>query len=232
MPAKTVTFILCFAVFLLFAVPAKTEVVVFPGKIEFRGTINLSGNEIALKAGIRRSGNGFVVDMDRLRSVLDSNVMVNSYTIESDSGNLVVDINEKYPLFMFLVVDKDLSVPVLADDNINVIVSGRFFNTDIPIIIVRRQVFEQGRDNSDFGGLLDSLKQLRATNRALCSEIQEIEITEENSLRVFLRSRRTLFIIYNNPGGFRRLDKTAGYLDSINRYPYSIDLRDDTVLVK
>lgn len=211
---------------------AGAETVMFPGKVEFRGIINLSAAGIVKKAGIRRSGKGIAVDMDLLRQVMDASLLISSYTIESENGNLVVNVQEKYPLYMFLVVDKDLSVPVLADENLNIIVSGSFFSIDMPIIIVKRQVFDRGMDSGELESLLGNLKQVKTGNSLFCGEIREIEITEEGSLRVFLKNRRTGFIISNTMNGFRRLEKTAGYLDAVNRYPDSLDLRDDRVLVK
>lgn len=224
--------IICAVALMLCAEPAKTETVVFPGKIEFRGTINVSGHDIVRRAGIKNRGNGFSADMDVLKQVLDSDERISSYTIGSSNGILVVNIQERYPLFMFFVVDKELSVPVLVDDNMNVIVSGRFFETDMPIIIVRRQEFEQGSDSVELENLLGSLRKLRSGKSVICGELQEIELAGENTLRVLLRSRRTRFTLWNSMAGFRRLDRTAALLDQYGRYPDSIDLRDDSVLVK
>ena len=223
---------ICMIVFMLCAVPAKTEMAAFPGKIEFRGAINLSGQEIVRRAGIKSQGKGFLVDMDLLKQVLDSSEMISSYKMSSENGNLVVTVQEIYPLFMFFVIDKELSVPVLVDDNMNVIVSGKFFETDMPVIIVRRQEFDRGLDNMDLEILLGSLRQLKAGKSVLCGELQEIEIAGENTLRVLLRNRKTRFTMWNSMAGFRRLDRTAALLDQAGRYPDSIDLRDDSVLVK
>lgn len=223
-----------FGVIILFmpGYTAGAEAVLFPGRVEFRGVINISGAEIVKKAGIKRSGSGIVVDMDLLKKVMDENLMVSSYTIENEKGNLVINVQEKYPLFMFFIVDKDLSVPALADENMNIIVSGSFFSTDMPIIIVKRQLFEQGMESSDLESLLGCLKQVRSGNSMFCREIREIEVVEGGSLRVFLKNRRTLFIISNDVTGFRRLEKTAGYLDIVSRYPDFMDLREDRVLVR
>ena len=158
--------------------------------------------------------------------------MISSYNIETANGNLVVTVKEIYPLFIFFVVDKELSVPVLVDDNMNVIISGKFFETDMPIIIVRRQQFDQGLANMDIETLLVSLKQLKAVEKVLCGELQEIEITGENTVRVLLRNRRTRFTMWNSMSGFQRLNRAAALLDQAGRYPDSIDLRDDSVLVK
>ncbi|HPS59210.1 MAG TPA: hypothetical protein PK514_13980 [Spirochaetota bacterium] len=226
------TVILFAAALMICAVPAKTEMVAFPGKIEFRGAINVSGQEIVRRAGIKSRGKGFSVDMDLLKQVLDSNEMISSYNIETANGNLVVTVKEIYPLFIFFVVDKELSVPVLVDDNMNVIISGKFFETDMPIIIVRRQQFDQGLANMDIETLLVSLKQLKAVEKVLCGELQEIEITGENTVRVLLRNRRTRFTMWNSMSGFQRLNRAAALLDQAGRYPDSIDLRDDSVLVK
>ena len=218
--------------FILCAVPAMAEKVVFPGKIEFRGVINVSGRDIVRRAGIRRSGKGFAVDISVLKQVLDSSDIIGSYTIDSEKGNLVINVQEIYPLFMFFVVDKELSVPALVDDNMNVIVSGRFIETDMPIIIVTRQEFNSGRRSAEIDSLLNSLKQVKAEGMAVCSELQEIEIIGDKTLLVSLRNRRTRFIIWNSIAGFRRLERTAALFDQAGRYPDSVDLRDDSVLVK
>lgn len=232
MTARGIHAIICSAALMLCAVPAMTETAVFPGNIEFRGTINVSGREIVRRSGVKSQGKGFSVDMDLLKQVLDSNRMISSYTIENANGNLVVNVRELYPIFMFFVVDKELSVPVLVDDNINVLASGSFFETDMPIIIVRRQEFDQGADNIEIRNLLGSLKQLKAGKTVLSGELQEIEITGKNTVKVLLRGRRTRFLMWNSMSGFRRLERTAALLDQAGRYPDSIDLRDDSVLVK
>jgi hypothetical protein len=232
MTARGMHAIICSAGLMLCALPAVTGTVEFQGNIEFRGTINVSGREIVRRAGIKSQGKGFAVDMDLLKQVLDSNRMISSYTIDNANGNLVVNVRELYPLFMFFVVDKELSVPVLVDDNMNVLASGSFFETDMPVIIVRRQEFDQGADNTEIGNLLGSLKQLKAGKTGLSGELQEIEITGKNTLRVLLRGRRTSFTMWNSMSGFRRLERTAALLDQAGRYPDSIDLREDSVLVK
>ena len=224
--------LLCTLLVMLCALPAMTETALFPGKIEFRGVINVSGRDIVRRAGISRSGKEFSVDMERLNRVLGSDVMIDSYEIGTENGNLVVTVRERYPLFMLFVVDKELSVPVLVDDNMNVMVSGSFFETDMPIIIVRRHDFDRGLENTELASLLGSLKQLKSDRSVLCGELQQIEIAGHNTLRVMLRSRRTVFTMWNSMAGFRRLDRTAALLDQAGRYPDSVDLRDESVLVK
>jgi len=217
---------------MLAAGEALPEVVLFTGKVELRGAKNVSGEAIVRMARIVRSGKGISVDMDLLKNVLGNDPRISSYSIEKSSGNLVINIQEKYPLYLFLVVDKELSVPVLVDDNMKVVFSGAFFGTDMPIVIVKRNVFDLGRESSELENLMGNIRRIRSAATGFCQEIREIELTGDGSLKVFLKSRKTMFIISNDRAGFLRLEKTAGYLDAVRRYPDSMDLRTDRVLVK
>ena len=78
--------LLCTLLVMLCALPAMTETALFPGKIEFRGVINVSGRDIVRRAGISRSGKEFSVDMERLNRVLGSDVMIDSYEIVAGNG--------------------------------------------------------------------------------------------------------------------------------------------------
>ena len=137
-----------------------------------------------------------------------------------------------YPIFMIFKVDKDVSVPYLVDENINVIDSGRFFKTDMPIIIIEKNFLEDARNSEYIKILFNNLIHIAKKREILSEELAEIKINRDMDLTVTLKNRRTDFIIKNSLSGFKKIEKSAAYLDAVNTYPEVINLNDKRVLVR
>ena len=209
-----------------------SDSLVFFERIEFRGVKNLDKYEIIRNAKAKVSEKGIVIDVDYLKEVMDSSVMIENYDVDIENNLLIITVEEKYPLFMVLRVEKNISMPCLVDEKRNVIDSGRFFRIDMPIIIVEKEFFENEDNSSYIRGLFDSLVQIGKEKSDFAGEIAEIEIYPGRDLRVKLKSRKTDFIIKNDLNGFRKIEKSAAYLDAVNTYPERLDLKDKRVLIR
>ena len=201
-------------------------------RIEFRGVKNIDKYEIIRNSKAKVSEKGILIDLASLKEVMDHSIMIENYDVDIENNLMIITVEEKYPLFMVLEVEKNISVPCLVDEKRNVLDSGRFFRTDMPIIIVEKEFFENENNGEYLRGLFDSLTLLIKEKNDFASELAEVEIYSGRELRVKLKSRKTDFIIKNELNGFRKIEKSAAYLDAVNTYPETLDLKDKRVLIR
>ncbi len=222
-----------FPVIIAFAVaaPAASDSPVYIERIEFKGIKNVDKYEIVRNSRAKVSEKGIIIDINSLKEVMNGSVMINNYDVDVENNTLIITVTEKYPLFMVLKVEKNISIPCLVDENRNVLESGRFFKTDMPIIIAEKEFFDNEKNNFYFKSLFDSLSWLLREKGDFAGELSEIEIRENMDLRIKLKSRKTGFIVKNDLKGFIKIEKSAAYLDAVNTYPEMLDLRDKRVLI-
>jgi len=205
---------------------------IYVERIEFRGVKNIDKYEIIRNAKAKVSEKGIIIDVDYLKQVMNGSIMIENYDVDIENNLMIITVEEKYPLFMVLRVEKNISVPCLIDEKRNVLESGRFFRTDMPIIIVDRDFFENEDNDLFLKGLFDNLSQLVREKNDFAGELAEIKISSGRDLMVRLKSRKTDFIIKNDLNGFRKIEKSAAYLDAVNTYPEIIDLNDKRILIR
>ncbi|HOP29444.1 MAG TPA: hypothetical protein PK293_05540 [Spirochaetota bacterium] len=208
------------------------EKIEFFEKIEFRGAKNLDRYDVIRMSRAKADEKGIIIDTDSLKEVLEKNIMVKNSSLSREGNSLVVEIVEKYPLFTALLVDKQQSIPVLLDEKMNIVESGLFFRTDMPIIILSREYADSAEGKNTLLSVFELLMALKNGNGAFADELEEVMIDSPAELKVKLRKRKTLFVIKNELNGFLRLEKTAAYLDASARYPEYLDLRGNMVLVR
>jgi hypothetical protein len=214
------------------AVVSGSESAIYVERIEFRGIKNIDKYEIIRNSKAKVSEKGIIIDIESLKEVLNSSIMIENYDVDIENNLLIITVDEKYPLFMVLRVEKNISVPCLVDEKRNVLDSGRFFRTDMPIIIVEKDFFENDENSQYMKGLFDNLLQLGREKNDFAGELAEIEIYPRRDLRVKMKNRKTDFIIKNDLNGFKKIEKSAAYLDAVNSYPEVIDLNDKRVLIR
>ncbi|MCL2154539.1 MAG: hypothetical protein FWH53_02620 [Leptospirales bacterium] len=218
---------------LLFSVSAiSSDTLIDVKGIEFRGIKNVDKTEIIKKSNARTSKGGILIDIQSLKSVMDSDVKIKDYNLIVDKKILIISVEEVYPLFMIFRVDKEISVPCLVDENRNVLYSGRFFKTDMPIIIIEKNFLEDASSSEFINILFSNLIHIAKTSRGFAEELAEIKINRDMDLIVTLKNRKTYFIIKNSLSGFKKIEKSAAYLDSVNTYPEVINLNDRRALIR
>jgi hypothetical protein len=204
---------------------------VYVERIEFKGVKNIDKFEIIRKARAKISEKGIVIDISYLKEIMNSSIMIENYDLDIKKNQLTITVEEKYPLFMVLKVEKNISIPCLVDLNKNVLDSGRFFRTDMPIIITEKDFFDNEENSVFVKGLFENLLEIVREKSELAGELSEIEIYPGRELRVRLKNRKTDFIIKNDLNGFSRIEKSAAYLDAVNTYPGILDLKDKRLLI-
>ena len=153
------------------------------------------------------------------------------FSVSANSPD-TLSVEKVYPVFMIFKVDKDISVPCLVDENRNVLHSGRFFKTDMPIIIMEKNFLEDASNSEFINILFSNLVHITKTSRNFAEELAEIKINRDMDLIVTLKNRRTNFIIKNSLSGFKKIEKSAAYFDAVNTYPEVINLNDRRALIR
>lgn len=222
----------CALAAILFATALYAEKIEFFERIEFRGAKNLDRYGVIRMSRAKGNSKGIVIDTDSLKEVLEKNIIVKSSSFSREGNTLIVEVEEKYPLYMTMMVDKQQSVPVLLDEKMNIVESGLFFRTDMPIIILGREYADSDEGKNTLLSLFEVLKTLKNGKNVFVDELEEIKMDSPAELKVKLKKRKTLFVIKNELNGFVRLEKTAAYLDGAVRYPEFLDLRGNMVLVR
>ena len=205
---------------------------VYVERIEFRGIKNLDKYEVVRNSKAMVSDKGILINMESLKEVLDSNILIEKYDLSMEGRQLVITVNERYPIFMLLMVEKNISVPCISDEKGNVIDSGRFFGTDMPIIIVQKVFFDNEDQKILVRKLFENLLKIHSENSDFAGELEEVEIFSGGELRIKLKNRKTEFRIKNEMKGFKKIEKTAAYLDAAGTYPVTVDLRYKRTLIR
>jgi len=225
-------FIILILMILFSASAVSSDTLVDVKGIEFRGIKNVDKLEIIKKSDARTSKIGILIDTKSLKSVLDCDVKIKDYNIVIDRNILIISVEEVYPLFMIFKIDKDISVPCLVDENRNVLSSGSFFKTDMPIIVIEKNFFEDASKGGYIKILFNNLIHIAKAKWFFFEELAEIKINSDMNLIVKLKSRRTHFIVKNSLSGLKKIEKSAAYLDAVNIYPEVINLNDKRVLIR
>jgi len=229
---KLKNFILAIFFILTAGILFGSDSLIYVERIEFRGIKNIDKYGIIRNSKAKVSEKGIVINVETLKDVMNSNIMIENYDVDVENNQLIISVDEKYPLFIVLRVEKNISVPCLVDENRNVLESGRFFRTDMPIIIVEKDFFDNEKNASYIKVLFENLSRIGKDMSDFKGELSEVEIYPALELRVKLKSRKTDFFIKNDLSGFKKIEKSAAYLDAVNSYPEFLDLKDKKVLIR
>jgi hypothetical protein len=223
-----------FTILFLFlaAVAVYSEDIITVARVEIRGLVNLDRFDIMKDVRTGVKDNQILIDVDSLKRELEKNILVRDYSLTGEKDTLVITVAENYPVFNIVISDENQSIPYLVDIGLNILDSGRFFKTDMPIITAERMFFETGTGRKIAADIIKNLVKIKKENALLSGELAEINVYSSESLNVKLKNRRTVFLVKNSYSGFMKLEKTAAFLDKRNNYPHNIDLRDDMVLVR
>lgn len=214
------------------AASAYSEDVIAVAKVEIRGLVNLDRFDIMKEVRTGVKEDRILIDVESLKKEIEKNILVKNYRLSGENETLIITVNEIYPVFNLVIYDENQSIPYLVDGGLNIIDSGRFFKTDMPIITAERVLFETATGRKTAAGIISHLIKVKKEQPLLAGELAEIEVYSAESLYIKLKNRRTVFQVMNSYSGFVKLEKAAAFLDKRAYYPDNIDLRDNMVLVR
>jgi hypothetical protein len=200
--------------------------------IEFRGLKYLSKFEIINGTITRVEDDYFVVDIDSLSSLLKENKMIASYRIAVEGTSIRIAIVENEPVFLLCVRKDKKTMFFEIDRSFKVISHMRVHAYDKPLIILSPEDINGGRLSGRVLDFLKLLQALQADNVRVYDEISEVDLSDFESVRLYLHGRKTTFIVSPSWGSFNRLNYFVAYLDRINYYPDVLKLFDGFVIIR
>ncbi|MCU0846768.1 MAG: hypothetical protein MUD12_02650 [Spirochaetes bacterium] len=209
--------------------PAESGKITRIDSVEFRGLRAYSKFELS-KGAIGSDGTGLLVDLDALGKNLSRSPFLEKYGLSMSDGKLIVTVIEKKPALLIAVRKGERVVPIELDGNFKLISAGRS-HAELPVIFLGEEDLKRGRIEERARQYSALLKRVGKLSPSLLREISEIHAGSE-IISVYLKGRRTRFLLRPEESGFIRLGVTAGYLDRMRRYPEVIDLLNDRVVIR
>ena len=210
---------------IIIALPLYAETVNSYQRIRFTGLQNVSKHDIIRSAGVYSKDGRIFVDKEKLDSALEENSAIADYKIIDSKGVLTIVIEENQPEIAVYVVGPDSSRFCEIDSNYNIVTIGDIRSSSIPLIILSVESFEEKRLNGKTAKRVEDVIKM-AKNYPVWNQIDSMDFTEPNFIRVTLKGRESVFEIFENSSGFERLVACSGYLDTVERYPALVNLRE------
>ena len=199
--------------------------------IGFKGLKNITRDEIIRRAGIRTDGSAIVIDRSLLKKTLNDTAIIRKYSLEATGENLVVTIVEKEPVIILSLEGDSETVLCELDSTFNVIAYNRIYDPKLPVLHLQTSGAGKFELNSDIVDFCDMMVKIKNKHSRFYAEIIDIDYGQEcSTVRLF--GRRTRFIVNNSIDNFVRLIYISGYLDSVKRYPETVHIFSDKVLIK
>lgn len=196
-------------------------------KIIVKGLHYLSKHEIIDGVSATADQGGIVIDIDSLRDNLEENLMIRKYSISETGNSIIVVIIEKEPICMLGVRHQKVTALFELDREYKILSRNRIHAVNRPLIIVPKSDVAGGKLSErlrEFIGLLQILRERKIT---IVDEISEVDLRELNRITLFLRKRRTEFLLKPDQESFYQLNYFVAYLDQKRFYPKKFHIIND-----
>jgi hypothetical protein len=200
-------------------------------KVVFRGLNYLSKYEL-IGSGVRTETDGIVIDVDSVKKALGVNRMIKNFAIKTVNGDIEITVEENIPAFILAARDGKKTLLLEVDRELNFISSGRVHAGDRPVIGIYSSEIKGGAVSGELRRFLALLLDVEKGNLPVFREISGIDFDGYRDMKVYLRGRRTLFILAPDRGSFFRLNRFVAYLDGTGRYPESMQILGNAGVMK
>ncbi len=200
--------------------------------IEFKNLNYLSKYEIIDMTDHSIKDRNIVIDIDSLERVLNDMPIVRSYKLSEKYGNLLVSIEENEPVFPLCIRYGEKNLLAELDKDFYLISTGRIHSQKMPIIIVSKEEIKNKKISSGLRHFLVFLRNLNNSGLSVMKEINEINYTDSDHLKVSLYGRRTIFKIKPDKDSFKKMNYAAGYFDRIRYYPHTFTILNDAGILE
>lgn len=199
--------------------------------VEFRGLKLLTKFDIIRGVRLKAVDGGMVVDIDSLEKALSRNRYLLNFTITEKAGRLIITVEEKKPAMILVVGRGGKSAIYELDEGYAVISRNDPHGANVPVLCVAGRDFRSGAGKQGVRNILSLLGRVKKNNAALYRELADISRRGEN-LRVFLRGRKTRFILKPDEADFMKLKYIAGHCDRAAAYPDEIIISGDAAIIR
>lgn len=199
--------------------------------LEFKGLVLLSRYEVIERAQARMEGGSILINVDSLKRALADLPLVKSFSITERDGSLVITVSEREPAFLLAMKREKQLVPFELDERFQLLSVRKVHAAYKPLIIVPEREIRGGRLSVRLRDVLLTISSIERT-MSVGREIAQIDLSDMERAKLFLKGRKTEFILKPDRGNFTRLQYAAGYLDSLRYYPGRMQILDGSAVMK
>jgi hypothetical protein len=221
----------CIVLFCLAPSPVLADRLITVRAVEFRGLRLLSKYDVISGVRMKSYAQGIIIDMDSLTHVLAGNYFIASYRTEEHGATLVISIEEKRPEIIVAVEHEGVSAIYELDSNRAIISRNDAHTADLPILHIKARDMRDNLRRDEVRRLFVVLDRVKRRMGPIYRELSEIYF-EGDRIRIFLRGRKTGFMLGPDENDFTILQFITGYCDRLNRYPDRITIADDAAIIQ
>ncbi len=199
--------------------------------VEFRGLKLLTKYDIIRGVRLKAVDGGIEIDIHSLEQALSRNAYLRGFSIHESAGRLIVTVDEKKPVLVMVVARGGTSTIYEMDEGHTVISRDDPHAANLPVLCVAGRDLRSDAGKQDVRNLLSLLNRVKRKNAGVYRELSEISYREEG-LRVFLRGRKTRFILRPDDAEFIKLKYIAGQCDRTKTYPDEIAISGDAAIIR
>lgn len=218
------------AFLLIVSVPLNAETCAVSA-LEFHGLSRLSKYRLLEGVPAKKEGTKVYIDCDALRSKLSAHPYVASFRVDEKGDRLRITVRERDVLVRALVVREKGTLLFEMDDAMNVILRGRHYGYDVPLIRLDGR-FDEGEVMRRIRFAAGMLRWVKMNEPSLFRELETVSFTGDGRWVLTLRKRPVVIYSDLTQESFRKLKYLAGYLDRIQVYPDSVHIGNSWALLK
>ncbi|MDA3900524.1 MAG: FtsQ-type POTRA domain-containing protein [Spirochaetes bacterium] len=194
-------------------------------RIRFTGLKNVAKHDIIRMANIYSKDGIIFVDKEKLENALEANALIKSHKLIDNRGVLTIVVQESVPEMAVYVVGNESSRFCEIDDSFRIVTVGEIRSGTMPLITIPVESFNGRQVNQKTRVRIERVLE-KAKSYAVWSQIDNIDFSAADYLLVTLKARDTVFTVFGDGAGFKKLNACVGYLDAVKHYPFSVDLRE------
>lgn len=199
--------------------------------VHFKGLHTLSKYDIAKSAGMRSKDDMIAVDVKRLAAVLENESVIKEYRLHDDDTVLTIEISEFSPEYVIFLAGSKTNIFCEADQSFRIISRGTLHRGETPLIVLHKRAVDAKRIVREYRARIEFMKNA-AQEIGLWDQMKQIDFAVAGSIRITLNKRRTEFILSADEPELKRLKTTIGYLDAVERYPATLDIRGRIAVIR
>jgi hypothetical protein len=199
--------------------------------VEFKGLRLLSKYDVIRGVRMKSTAQGIIIDMDSLTHALAGNYFIATYRIDERGATLVISIEEKKPEIIVAVEHEGISAIYELDSDHTIISKNDAHTANLPVLHIKVQDMRDNFRRDEVRRLFEVLDRVKRDRALIYRELSEIYF-EGEQIRIFLRGRKTEFMLSPDENDFTILQFITGYCDRLNQYPDRITIADDAAIIQ
>ena len=199
--------------------------------VEFRGLKLLTKFDIIKGVRLKAVDGGMVIDVPSLEKALSRNTYLRGFSVSERAGRLIVTVEEKKPSLILVIARGGASAIYELDEGHAILSRNDLHAANVPVLCAAGRDLRNGAGRRGIGNILSLLDRVKKNNAPVYRELSDISCRGEN-LRVYLRGRKTRFILKPHETDFMKLRYIAGQCDRTETYPEEIIISDDAAIIR